>query len=454
MIYYLLLFVPVLLSQYLLLTTTEVTTKRRLPLPRKVLVTTALTLLFFILTFTLFPAIGAGLAVFVLNGLTILVIITGFHYRKMSYQNRFHLVISASLSVVLYYFATYLADILCFYLSFGAQSGKMFLALTGSGTALVQLGIVMLLKRKNPYKLLQQLVTNKVVEVLAVVVILLNLGTIAFSQDYLTDVLNLLVLRQVTPTLLSKLSSLALLILVNLFISGVLIGIASYLLFQIRQRKLQENIVLQQSFYIQNLEKMQQDMRTMRHDYKNILSGLVLQVQAGDMEGIKAFMESTVNQFDEQIGKNIQRTTHLSKVELIELKGLLLTKLAEMESLGIQCTLEILNPVNAIKMDTLDLLRCVGILVDNATEELATSLNKELKIVISQEEQDVSIMVKNSVKHRPLLQQIWQEGYSTKGKNRGLGLFSYQRIVEKYPNVLKETRCDQGNFTQILKIRS
>lgn len=452
-VYYLLTVVPVVMSQYMLLVTTEILTKRRLSWPRKALVTFLVSLVFFGITLILMPLIGIGLPVFIVNCLTMLLIIMGFNYRNMSRQNRFHLIIATGLSVVLYYFATYLADVACFYLSTGDQSGRMFLTLTGPATLLVQAIIVLLLKFKNPYDFFQQLVSNGVVEALAIAVVFLNLIMISVSQYYLTDVLMILATTEVTPRLLSKLFILIVLILVDVLISGILIGISSYILFQIRQRKMQENIVLQQNFYIQNLEKMQQDMRVMRHDYKNILSGLVLQVQAGDIEGIKAFMESTVTQFDQQIGKSIQQTTHLSKVELIELKGLLLMKLAEMEDLNIQCSLEILTPVTDIKMDTIDLLRCVGILLDNAREELVSSLDKELKIVISQEEQDVSIIVKNRVKQIPLLQQIWQEGYSTKGENRGLGLFSYQRIVDKYPNVLKETKCDQRYFVQILKIR-
>lgn len=50
------------------------------------------------------------------------------------------------------------------------------------------------------------------------------------------------------------------------------------------------------------------------------------------------------------------------------------------------------------------------------------------------------------------MRKIWDEGYSTKGKNRGLGLTSYQQILSKYQNVTKQTTLENGYFTQMLWI--
>lgn len=36
--------------------------------------------------------------------------------------------------------------------------------------------------------------------------------------------------------------------------------------------------------------------------------------------------------------------------------------------------------------------------------------------------------------------------------NRGLGLHSYQQIINQCPNVWKQTICEDGQFTQILAI--
>jgi len=51
---------------------------------------------------------------------------------------------------------------------------------------------------------------------------------------------------------------------------------------------------------------------------------------------------------------------------------------------------------------------------------------------------------------RPDLIKIWQEGYSTKGSGRGIGLSNYQNIIRKYPNVTQETKIEGDNFLQTL----
>nr|WP_161841804.1 hypothetical protein [Enterococcus sp. JM4C] len=62
------------------------------------------------------------------------------------------------------------------------------------------------------------------------------------------------------------------------------------------------------------------------------------------------------------------------------------------------------------------------------------------------------MLVKNSLVEKPLLQKIWEEGYSTKGTNRGLGLSSYQNILNRYEFVLKQTSIQNDEFIQAFSI--
>ena len=49
-------------------------------------------------------------------------------------------------------------------------------------------------------------------------------------------------------------------------------------------------------------------------------------------------------------------------------------------------------------------------------------------------------------------EKIWAEGFSTKGEGRGLGLFSYQRILAEHPNTAVSTSWSGGVFVQELKV--
>ena len=44
------------------------------------------------------------------------------------------------------------------------------------------------------------------------------------------------------------------------------------------------------------------------------------------------------------------------------------------------------------------------------------------------------------------MNRISQKGYSTKGKGRGLGLYSYQEITQQYQNVSCAAFCKSGRF--------
>ncbi|MEO1772463.1 sensor histidine kinase [Candidatus Enterococcus ferrettii] len=218
----------------------------------------------------------------------------------------------------------------------------------------------------------------------------------------------------------------------------------------------QEATLLQQEGYVKSLESIQRDMRTLQHDYKNILSGLYLQSEEGKTEEIKAYLSQTLGQLDENVAKKIKETTHLSNIQVSAVKSMVLTKLAAMEQQGIQCNLEVSEPIKNINMDLNDFVRCLGILLDNAIEEVQQLQvqTAKLDVVLSNEAEDLTVIIKNPTRKKPEIHQIWQEGFSTKGNNRGLGLFSYQRILSKYQHVYKQTVAKDNEFVQILTIKN
>lgn len=238
-------------------------------------------------------------------------------------------------------------------------------------------------------------------------------------------------------------------------VCGLMIFCSSYKNAQLRITE-QEATLLQQENYVKNLEAIQRDMRILQHDYKNILSGLYLQSEEGKTDEIKAYLSQTLGQLDENVSKKIKETTHLSNIKVSAVKGIVLTKLAAMEEKGIKCNLEVSGSIEDINMDLNDFIRCLGILLDNAIEEvqlIETEAGK-LDVILSNEKEDLTVIVKNPTREKAKIHQIWKEGFSTKGDNRGLGLFSYQRILDKYQHVSKQTVAKDNEFVQILTIRN
>ena len=216
--------------------------------------------------------------------------------------------------------------------------------------------------------------------------------------------------------------------------------------------KQNEALILQQSHYVKRLENIQQELRIIQHDYKNMISSLYAQASDGDSDSIKLYIETKLLGVDTTVQENINQMNQVSKIELSELKGLVLTKMIEAEQTGVLLKLEAMNTVRDVEMDINDLIRCIGILLDNAIEAVQNQDNSEVTLVLLSEPDKFTAAVKNPIQLKPDLSKIWQPGYSTKGENRGLGLTSYKKILNKYDNTSSETKVTNDAFLQVLSI--
>lgn len=208
----------------------------------------------------------------------------------------------------------------------------------------------------------------------------------------------------------------------------------------------------QQELYIQNLEAVQKEVRLFRHDFKNMMAGASLQAGEGDLKAVQDFISNVTGDFEHQVGTQIFQISQLGNVRITELKGLLLLKMAEMKKEEVRFRLEVPNPFMNAGISPKDLCRAVGILHDNAAEAAASLPDGEVTAVFDEGEDVVSIMVKNPVKEDIPLSRILEDGYSSKGNNRGNGLTSFRKIVERYDNAVSCTRQEDGYFIQELKI--
>ena len=96
-----------------------------------------------------------------------------------------------------------------------------------------------------------------------------------------------------------------------------------------------------------------------------------------------------------------------------------------------------------------------GIFLDNAIEELKEIQEGSLIIVAFKENEDLVFIIQNSIRENiEPLQILKQEGYSTRGENRGLGLSNVDEILLSEPNILLETKIKEDFFIQRVTILS
>lgn len=214
----------------------------------------------------------------------------------------------------------------------------------------------------------------------------------------------------------------------------------------------QEETILQQQAHMALLEELQQEIRAFRHDVNNLFSGLTLQAQEGDLQGIQDFMKRTSSYFDEKLGAEIAQMDGLNNIKFYPLRSLLTTKLAKMRQQRIQGALEALAPVEGrLAMDTDDLLRALGILLDNAIEAVP-ACGGRVRVVLLQEEKELYLAVANNYEQTPDLTALTKKGYTTKGSGHGTGLSSYRRILSRCRGCAARTYLKDGMFVQELHI--
>lgn len=213
----------------------------------------------------------------------------------------------------------------------------------------------------------------------------------------------------------------------------------------LQMRQLQE--------YVGALEALQKDVRVFRHDYVNILSGINGFITNEDMDGLRVYFRTKVIPMNSDMEVNISKLATLHNLEVVELKGLFATKLIRAQELGVNAQVEVYKKIDQINMDSIDLCRAVGILLDNAIEAVMGTEDPTIRVAIIQKKDAIVLVFANNLpEDSPPVHQFFDEGFSTKGENRGLGLSTLKKTLKKYPNVSLDTKVTQLGFVQELEI--
>ena len=219
-----------------------------------------------------------------------------------------------------------------------------------------------------------------------------------------------------------------------------------------RKMQAQQDIITQQRLYEQDLEIIRREVRTFRHDYKNLLASLSEQAEKGELEKLRHTLSELDAGFDRRLGKKIQASTQIGNLQLPEARSLLLSKLTLMREKGIDCHLEVLYPIVAVDMDVWDFVRCLGILIDNAVEAAMDTEQPWVEVVLLAQDERLFLRVSNPYTNALDPGKMWNEGCSSKGAGRGMGLSSYQHILMNYSNASPYTSWAHGVFVQELTL--
>lgn len=205
--------------------------------------------------------------------------------------------------------------------------------------------------------------------------------------------------------------------------------------------------------YTQTLETLYNQMRAFKHDYTNILTTMACYLEEKDYEGLHGYFNEHILPTGQEFRLKTYPVGALTNISILELKSLLYTKVLQALAQDLVLTMDIPYKVDNVSMDVIDLTRILGIFLDNALEAAGASQKKELYIGILQEEKSCIFSIINSCDTEGIsMGCLGTPGYSTKGKDRGIGLANVNKILEKYPSVLLNTQWKDNLFSQKLEI--
>ncbi|WAG68397.1 GHKL domain-containing protein [Clostridium sp. CF011] len=246
-----------------------------------------------------------------------------------------------------------------------------------------------------------------------------------------------------------KIFGVLIIVICSLVIAKIFLIINYTLNKQIRMMQIKEKEYDRLKLYSEITESLVDDIAKFKHDYNNIIFMMNGYIENNDFDGLrKHFSKEIFNQH------NIYDYFKLKKIKEPGFKGLLAAKMSQIVKDGINISLEILNDIEVLYVDTFDLCRIIGILLDNAREAVKKCDEKIIAISIVQDG-PLNITILNSYNDKVNINNIYQKGYSSKGENRGIGLSNVRNIInEKYPNVLLNTHIENHMFIQDLCIET
>jgi len=206
-------------------------------------------------------------------------------------------------------------------------------------------------------------------------------------------------------------------------------------------------------YYMSEIEQQYTSTRKFCHDYKNILFSIESFLHDEDIDGLKKYYSSKIKPASEVIVRDDFTLEKLSKINVREIKSIFAVKLMQAQSAGVETSFEVNESIDHFPTDSVALVRMIGIIMDNAIEELTTIKSGKLLVGCFKGENGITIIVQNTCRQdMPKLHRLRQSGFSTKGESRGLGLNILQEIVDQNPNLALETSIEDGNFVQTLRI--
>ena len=233
------------------------------------------------------------------------------------------------------------------------------------------------------------------------------------------------------------------------------------LLFSLFKEKLDNEIVLKKYDELldimKNYESDIEEQRTLIHETKNEL--MTIKCKINDKEKESTIVEYIDSILGDKVSSNMSKYSKFKYLPSNGLKGFFYYKFIEAEQKGINVSINISKKIENSFLKNLDtkhfkeLVRVIGVYLDNAIEASLKSKDKKLGIEVYLINNCAKIIISNTFESDINFDKVGKERYSTKGKNRGHGLLLVKKILHENDLFEAQNTITDKLYIQELKVK-
>ena len=206
--------------------------------------------------------------------------------------------------------------------------------------------------------------------------------------------------------------------------------------------------------YTDEIVKLYNEIRGFRHDYAGMLVSMQMAIDSEDLQEIDRVYNEVLVKANQKLRSEKYTYFDLNNLEDSALRSLIAQSIVYARNNDVEFTLEVKDVITRLSMDLLDLVRIMSILLNNAVEGAADSYLKQMEVAVIKMDFETVIVIQNSCKITMTpSEDLFALGFSTKGRNRGLGLNNVKEILDKYDNIMLETEMEDNTFRQIIRFK-
>ena len=219
----------------------------------------------------------------------------------------------------------------------------------------------------------------------------------------------------------------------------------------LKQKKFEQKYL---QTYTDEIVGLYNEIRGFRHDYAGMLVSMQMAIDSGNLQEIDRVYNEVLVKANQKLRSEKYTYFDLNNIEDSALRSLIAQSIVYARNNDVEFTLEVKDVITRLSMDLLDLVRIMSILLNNAVEGAADSYLKQMEVAVIKMDFETVIVIQNSCKITMTpSENLFALGFSTKGRNRGLGLNNVNEILDKYDNIILETEMEDNTFRQIIRFK-